>query len=51
MATIATLREHLTQLTDVELLEKLELYNSLSSKGVRDEIMSNLIEEIGRAHV
>ena len=43
--TIAQLREDLMQLTQVELLKQLALYNSLSSKGVRDEIMITLLED------
>ena len=43
--TIAKLREDLMQLTEVELLNRLESYKSLQSKGVRDEIMITLLED------
>lgn len=45
MTTVAQLRQDIEQLSDVELLSKLELYQGLQSKGVRDEIMTTLLED------
>ena len=45
MTTVAQLRVEIAQLDDVELLTKLELYQGLQSKGVRDEIMTTLLED------
>lgn len=45
MTTVAQLRVEIAQLDDVELINKLELYQGLQSKGVRDEIMTTLLED------
>jgi hypothetical protein len=43
--TIDNIREQLYSLNEVELRDKLDLYQNLSSKSVRDEIMITLIED------
>lgn len=43
--TINDLREQISILDDGELWAQLELYQSLQSRGVRDEIMITLLEE------